>query len=607
MDHSSQTRKDQKKTFYSQDSLDQLPVPEVEETCRKLLEWMEPILSESEYEETRRAIEDFTAENGDGSRLQKALLEWSCKEGVCNWLEPIWYDHYLKDRLPVVINSNIFFMLENKGEKGSVSQAGRAADIIHATLRFHEQILQEDLPCDMEKGCPLCMSQFSRILSTTRVPARGRDILRTPCCSEDPTPSMPDSVIVLFRGHIFVLKVRDSSGYVRSRTRIERAIEKILSSDVSWLSDEECVGALTSLDRDGWADARDMLIESDERNASFLRQIEDALFVICLDDHEPESRDDSARIMLHGDARNRWYDKSIEFVVCPDGTAGINYEHSSLDGSSVVTLTGFIYGHEAGEEENTEEEIPFGELDFNLSSDVREWVLRACEGFDDLVSRTAVRVLDFGHFGKESIKGFRLSPDGFVQMGIQLAYYRLRGAPATTYEPVATRKFLHGRTEAMRSVTPESVEFTKRMTDPHAGNEEKAEALKAAVERHVAGMKECKMGMGVDRHLLGLKSMFFRFGEDLGIKSIPKLFESPGYRKLCHNTISTSTSGHSGLDLCGFGPVVDDGFGVRYLTKPDEINFNLSSRTSNSNDLDKFRTLLEEAYLEMASVMEKAL
>jgi carnitine O-acetyltransferase len=118
-------------------------------------------------------------------------------------------------------------------------------------------------------------------------------------------------------------------------------------------------------------------------------------------------------------------------------------------------------------------------------------------------------------------------------------------------------------------------------------------------------MKECKMGMGVDRHLLGLKTMYFRFGEDLGIRSIPKLFESPGYRTLCHNTISTSTSGHAGLDLCGFGPVVDDGFGVRYLTKPYEINFNLSSRTSNTDDLKEFRTLLEEAYLEMAEVMER--
>jgi hypothetical protein len=50
---------------------------------------------------------------------------------------------------------------------------------------------------------------------------------------------------------------------------------------------------------------------------------------------------------------------------------------------------------------------------------------------------------------------------------------------------------------------------------------------------------------------------------------------------------------------------VDDGFGVRYLTKPYEINFNLSSRTSNTDDLKEFRTLLEEAYLEMAEVMER--
>jgi len=35
------------------------------------------------------------------------------------------------------------------------------------------------------------------------------------------------------------------------------------------------------------------------------------------------------------------------------------------------------------------------------------------------------------------------------------------GRVECAYEPVMTKAFLHGRTEAIRSVQPESVEFTK--------------------------------------------------------------------------------------------------------------------------------------------------
>jgi len=38
---------------------------------------------------------------------------------------------------------------------------------------------------------------------------------------------------------------------------------------------------------------------------------------------------------------------------------------------------------------------------------------------------------------------------------------QVTGRVECAYEPVMTKAFLHGRTEAIRSVQPESVEFTK--------------------------------------------------------------------------------------------------------------------------------------------------
>lgn len=52
---------------------------------------------------------------------------------------------------------------------------------------------------------------------------------------------------------------------------------------------------------------------------------------------------------------------------------------------------------------------------------------------------------------------FGFSPDAFVQMAYQATYFSLYGRIESVYEPAMTKGFLHGRTEAIRSVTPEYV------------------------------------------------------------------------------------------------------------------------------------------------------
>lgn len=56
-------------------------------------------------------------------------------------------------------------------------------------------------------------------------------------------------------------------------------------------------------------------------------------------------------------------------------------------------------------------------------------------------------LLHFGTYGADKIKKFgRAGPDAFVQMALQLAYYRIYKTSCPTYESASTRQFLHGRT-----------------------------------------------------------------------------------------------------------------------------------------------------------------
>lgn len=77
--------------------------------------------------------------------------------------------------------------------------------------------------------------------------------------------------------------------------------------------------------------------------------IDSALFCVSLDDKVIYSNDDPVplvRNMLHGDECgliNRWFDKSFSLIVCKDGNAGLNFEHSWGDGVAVLRYFNEIY------------------------------------------------------------------------------------------------------------------------------------------------------------------------------------------------------------------------------------------------------------------------
>lgn len=45
-------------------------------------------------------------------------------------------------------------------------------------------------------------------------------------------------------------------------------------------------------------------------------------------------------------------------------------------------------------------------------------------------------------YGKTFIKSCRVSPDVYIQLALQLAYYKLYGIIVNTYESASTRRFL---------------------------------------------------------------------------------------------------------------------------------------------------------------------
>jgi carnitine O-acetyltransferase len=75
--------------------------------------------------------------------------------------------------------------------------------------------------------------------------------------------------------------------------------------------------------------------------------------------------------------------------------------------------------------------------------------------------------LHYEGYGKDAIKPFRASPDAWAQLLKQLAFQKMFGRPAVTYESAQTRKYQLGRTEVIRSASNESKKWAEAMVDPN--------------------------------------------------------------------------------------------------------------------------------------------
>lgn len=74
-------------TWAHQCHLPKLPIPSLEDTCRRYLTALKGLQDEGEHKNTIKAVEDFL--HGDGPRVQEMLLEYSedknrCAQASCN-------------------------------------------------------------------------------------------------------------------------------------------------------------------------------------------------------------------------------------------------------------------------------------------------------------------------------------------------------------------------------------------------------------------------------------------------------------------------------------------------------------------------------------------
>ena len=555
---------------------------------------------------------------------------------------------------------------------------------------------KEELPPDTLRGTPLCMYQYSRLFGTARVPTENGCHI-----GQDPDAR---HIVVLCHGQFYWFDVLDNNSDLIM-------IEKDVSINLQTIIDDaqqtpiqeaaKCaLGVLSTENRKVWSGLRDVMTRDDgSNNADCLGIVDSALFMLCLDYTEPASGADLCQNMLCGTSQvekgvqigtctNRWYDK-LQIIVCKNGSAGINFEHTGVDGHTVLRFASDLYTDTilrfarsingqapslwASVSPDPSKRDPDSFGDVSTTPHKLEWdmvpelsiALRFAETrLADLIQQNEFQTLDFAAYGKSFMTSMGFSPDAFVQMAFQAAYFGLYGRVECTYEPAMTKLYLHGRTEAIRSVTPASVEFVQTFWAENP-LQQKVDALKKACQEHTANTKECAKAQGCDRHLYALYSVWQKALDEDGAEaasstglssngcsspidsgsvrdpgsvvgspsrnsvmsidgdevrsnsnhgrehsnsspargqqnSLPLIFADSGWDKLNNTILSTSNCGNPSLRHFGFGPTTGDGFGIGYIIKDEGISICASSKHRQTK---RFVDALESYLLEIRRVL----
>ncbi|XP_075588758.1 choline acetyltransferase isoform X2 [Dermatophagoides farinae] len=584
------------------------------------------------------------------------------------WLD----DMYLTNPSPLLINSNPFFLLPRQSFQLTSDLIRFASFITKFAFMFNEQIVRQTLKQDIVRGKRLCMETYRHFFTACRIPGEDKDELRI-----HPFPGSRHFIVAAFNQ--FTAVHLEQSSPLPTIAELEQCLSLIWNrSKTPKQFQQPNIGILTTENRKIWAKIRTDLIK-DRTNAENIRLIETSLFILCLDDFIlPKScqrtgyRDSiqiakmdqsyMASMLLHGGGSdvhtaNRWWDKFLQIIVSKEGICGVLMEHSASEGITMLNfLEKFLIYYQQQQTTGTTTTIVDNSnllmrqtsaewkspsqlpsllsssstttttmlkstpLQWNISIEIEKQIKQAEKRADKAVVDLDLYVLRFNEYGSDFIKQQRISPDAYIQLALQLTYFKLHRCIVSTYESCSLRQFRMGRVDTIRASTVEARDWAQSMCPQQPSSssssassstidnptttaanlldveeDRKIKLFKRAIQKQVEIMQYTSSGHGPENHLRALRELSKKhFG------SIPAVFREKSFGEYGNYRLSTSQLPTDADILVGYGAVVPDGYGCSYSTKKNHIIFCVSSfYSSDETSSDFFALSLEGSLLQM--------
>ncbi len=183
-------------------TLPPLPVPTLEETKKRYLTWVRPLLDDNDYRHTEGVVEQFMEK--EAPILQKDLQQFAKKQEAIgkSWLSDDWLDSYLQVREPLSLSTSVALRLDLNLPNNPIT---RLAHFIVALGKqsadyLNGQLVENTSP----RGEPLDMRQWLLLRGIGRIPQTHRDRYEVA-----PIEKQMRYIIVFWHDNAYALPVLD--------------------------------------------------------------------------------------------------------------------------------------------------------------------------------------------------------------------------------------------------------------------------------------------------------------------------------------------------------------------------------------------------------------
>lgn len=546
----------------------QLPIPKLEDTLSKYKVWLKPLLNEKDYENSVNIINNF--QNNIGIKLQELLQKQKDIYSNTSWLSSAWFNSYLDGRLTPIIESN-FSSNVNFEDPISINSVNRFILALSEVCRKY-RIGEFEKVYDA-RGNEICLSQFQILRGASRVPYKKRDKYNI-------STNNSNYITCFYKNNLYKIQVIDDND---SLLNIEGIINDIIKNTEY---KDYSLSTISFASSDRAFEIRDMYYDYN----TFFDVVENSLFNISIFDEELSTIEEKFKFYHYLKAKNTWVYKPLNFIYNKkEEEFYINVEHSFQDGGTILEIvkrTVSLMKENIVSTNASKSHCVY--IDEYFDDDYKNIVSEIEKDYFEKISNFEFRKIDL-ELHNESLESF--SKDAIMQFVLQYAQKKAFNEVRGMYEAVDMRDYQYGRTECVRSVSSESIDFISALINNDSDAYSK---LKVAEVEHKNRIKACKVANGVNRHLLGLYLMVSKLSaEDRAIAL--EFFNDIGYKKISENFLSTTSLGYNNyMNYLLFTPVMDKGFGINYNYAPEGIVFVISYYKSETDKANKFFDALRE-------------
>ena len=258
-----------------------------------------------------------------------------------------------------------------------------------------------------------------------------------------------------------------------------------------------------------------------QQNRNLLEMLDQAAFIVCLDTVSPRTPSERCHQFLYGDPSSRWSDKTLQFVVCPNGVSAYVCEHAPIDGGILDQLNQRVkraildQGTDRQPLSSSQTEGVIDPQAFKFASDeeLDTHISTAYQSFgankvhnDFCLYRTDV-------FGGSFLRSQRCAPKSGFQIVIQMAALEYFGYQTSSWETVSMRTFHKGRVDIYQAVIPPIRDFCAAMKAEAAlqTGRQKKKPLRPlfdeAARAHTALLARVSQGRGFAGHMYALQEV----------------------------------------------------------------------------------------------------